>query len=50
MRHCYAQIDGAGICTSVIDTHAPIDAPDMIPILTADPDYIGQTWTGEEWA
>ena len=50
MRHCYAQINELGLCTGVIDTHAPIDAPDMIPILNADPDYIGQTWTGEEWA
>ncbi len=50
MRHCYAQINELGLCTGVIDTHAPIDAPDMIPILTADPVYIGQTWTGEEWA
>lgn len=50
MRYYYAQIDNGGVCTGVIDTHAEIVAPHMIPIPSADPAYIGQTWTGEEWA
>ena len=49
MRYFYAQIDGAGYCTGVIDTHAVIDAPHMIPIESADASYIGKRWTGAEW-
>lgn len=50
MRHYYAQIDNAGVCTAVLDTHAPIDAPHMIPIDEPRSDYIGRTYAGGAWS
>lgn len=49
MRYYYAQIDEAGVCTGVLDTHAPISAAHMIPIATPDSSFIGKRWTGAEW-
>lgn len=49
MRYYYAQIDGSGICTGVIDTHAEILSPNMISIPSPDASYIGRTYADGEW-
>lgn len=49
MRYLYAQIDGSNVCTALLDTHAAIDAPNMIPVLALDESLLGKTWTGMEW-
>lgn len=49
MRYYYAQIDGSGVCTGVIDTHAQIIADHMIPIPSCDSSYIGRTYSGGAW-
>lgn len=49
MRYYYAQINEGGICTGVTDTHAAISAPQMIPVDSPDPSYIGKRWTGSAW-
>lgn len=49
MRYYYAQINNAGVCTGVIDTHAEINAPNMIQIPSPDKEYIGRTHANGEW-
>jgi hypothetical protein len=43
MRYYYAKLAGAR-CVSVLDTHQPIDAPDMLPIQAYQPALIGQLY------
>lgn len=43
MRYYYAKLAGSR-CVSVLDTHQPIDAPDMLPIQAYDPALIGQLY------
>lgn len=49
MRYYYAQIDDWGVCAGVIETHAEMHLPHMVPIESADPAYIGRTYTNGEW-
>jgi hypothetical protein len=46
MRHYYAQINSEGIVVAVLDTHAEIVAPDMVPLVSFDSAKVGEHWTG----
>lgn len=47
MRYYYAQIDSESRCRSILDTHSPIEADDMIAIPSADDSYLGRLWDAE---
>ena len=49
MRYLYAQIDGGSVCVALLDTHASIDLPFMIPIASMDETLLGKTWKGTAW-
>lgn len=49
MRYYYAQLDMAGICVGVLETHRPIANPSMVAIATYDPTRIGLHWDGVQW-
>jgi hypothetical protein len=46
MRYFYAELNNDSIVKSVLDTHAEIVAPNMMPLASYDIAKVGQRWTG----
>ena len=49
MRYYYAQIDENNLCVGILDTHAPINLPSMVPLSSMQHDVLGKTLVDGEW-
>ncbi len=49
MDYFYAQIDSNAVCYAILQTHAPIEQPDMVALDAYDEAYLGKRWTGSAW-
>lgn len=44
MRYYYAELNESGVCVAVVDTHEPIDSPQMVAIESPDESYLFRTY------
>src|SRR5260370_28624388 len=49
MPHHYAQLPPAGVAFAITETHAELDAPDLLPLPRYDTSVPGRRWTGTHW-
>ncbi|WP_448677641.1 hypothetical protein [Delftia acidovorans] len=49
MPHHYAQLTPACVAFAITETHAELDAPDLLPLPRYDTSVLGRRWTGTHW-
>src|SRR5260370_20931158 len=49
MPHHYVQLTPAGVAFAITETHAELDAPDLLPLPRYDTSVLGRRWTGTHW-
>ncbi|AOV01898.1 hypothetical protein N5K37_15275 [Delftia tsuruhatensis] len=49
MPHHYAQLTPAGVAFAITETHAELNAPDLLPLPRYDTSVLGRRWTGTHW-
>ena len=49
MPHHYAQLTPAGVAFAITETHAELNAPDLLPLPRYETSVLGRRWTGTHW-